>query len=419
MVKATASQSLVCRECDWVMERPFLEEHETAHCPRCGARVHTPHSTDSESLMAWSLGALLMLGLGLHFSFISFEARGVRRTITLFDTATVLLDYRHAFLAGLIGLTTVILPALYLVSVFYVSLSRELGIPLPDVDRMSRLMGWIRPWMMSDVFLVGVLIGLIKIVSLARIEVGPSFWAFGAYLLMFLKVTIDFEPTVFWEQFGGEPASPSLDSGRPAHEQQTVGCAHCGRPFDANPLNVCPRCGRWHPLGLVDRWQLTLALLVTAAILYVPAQVYPIMEMERLTSRDPSTIAGGVMELYRTGSWPIALIIFLASVVVPLAKIMTLGWLCVRLRLGNTGDPRYHMWLYRVTERIGRWSMIDIYVVALLVALVQVGGYLTVYPGPAAISFALVVVVTMLAAITFDPRWIWHPERIKASALTS
>lgn len=412
----TSSQSLVCHDCDWVMERPTLADHETAHCPRCGARVQTPRTPDSESLMAWSLASLLMLGVGLHFEFLSFETRGVGQTITLFDTATALLEGQYVFLAGLIGLTTVILPALYLLSVFYVSLSRKLGRVLPDAEVMSRLLGWIRPWMMSDVFLVGVLIGLIKIVSLAHIETGPSFWAFGVYLLMFLKVTTDFEPSTFWEQFGGgQRLSRSLDPGRPAHEQGVMGCAHCDRPFEPNRMNVCPRCGRWHPLSLVDRWQLTLSLLVAAAILYVPAQVYPIMEMDRLTGIDPSTIAGGVMELYRTGSWPIALIIFVASVIVPLAKIVALGWLCLRHWLEWSGETRHHVWLYRVTDRIGRWSMIDIYVVALLVALVQAGGFITVHPGPAAISFALVVIVTMLAAITFDPRWIWHPSRAGSS----
>ncbi len=399
----------VCHACDWVMRLPDLEEGESAACPRCGVTVRSAGTLDPQSGMAWSLATLLVLGLSLHFRFLTFETGGVGQTIILWDTATALLDQQYAFLAGLVALTTVVFPAVYLFCVFYLNLSIELDVPLPDADRFSHVMGLIRPWMMSDVFLVGVLVGLIKIVSLATIRVGPSFFAFCAYMLMFLKVVADFEPSRYWEHFEGDlPETRSLEPGRPAHVQDVVGCVHCGFPFDPGTHNTCPRCGRWHPLSLVNRWQLTLALLVTAAVLYVPAHVLPIMETRTLTGREPSTIVGGVLELYRTGSWPIALVIFTASVVVPLAKILALGWLCYRSRFGTRTDPDPHLWLYRVTDWIGRWSMIDVFVVALLVALVQAGGYIRVYPGPAAISFALVVLVTMLAALTFHARWIWH-----------
>jgi len=399
----------VCHECDWVMRLPEFEAGEQARCPRCGSPVRSGAKNAPQATMAWGVATLLMLGIGLHFPFLRLRTRGVDHTITLFDTAVSLLDEQYAFLAGLVALTTVVLPALYLLGVLYLELSRAIEVSLPDADRLSHLMGLIRPWMMSDVFLVGVLIGLIKIVSLASISLGPSFFAFGVYMLMFLKVVSDFDPARFWEEMKGDSAAPAgLRPGRPARDQDVTGCVHCGLPFEGGAFRACPRCGRWHLLSRVDRWQLTLALLVTAALLYVPAHVYPIMRTESFTGSDPSTIAGGVLELYRAGSWPIALVIFVASVVVPLVKIAALGWLCLRSRLGTVGDEAAHMWLYRITDLIGRWSMIDVFVVALLVALVQAGGYLTVHPGPAAVAFALVVLVTMLAALTFNARWIWH-----------
>lgn len=407
----------VCHACDWVMRLPDLREGESACCPRCGTTVRTGGTHDPQVGMAWSLSALLMLGLSLHFRFLTFETRGVSQSITLFETATALFREQYAFLAGLVALTTVILPAVFLLCVFYLNLSLELDVPLPDAHRLSHVMGLIEPWMMSDVFLVGVLVGLIKIASMATIQVGPSFFAFGAYMVLFLVVVMDFEPSRYWEHFEGDVgAVRDLEPGRPAHVQDVTGCVHCGLAFPSGTLNTCPRCGHWHPLSLVDRWQLTLALLVTAAVLYVPAHTLPIMHTETLAGTEASTIVEGVLELYRTGSWPIALIIFVASVVVPLAKILALGWLCYRSRFGTTAEPDRQVWLYRVTEWIGRWSMIDVFVVALLVALVQAGGFITVHPGPAAISFALVVLVTMLAALTFHARWIWHrPGTVRRS----
>lgn len=153
--------------------------------------------------------------------------------------------------------------------------------------------------------------------------------------------------------------------------------------------------------------QHTLAWLVTAVVLYVPANVYPIMMTHQFGRESGNTILGGVVQLMHHGSYLVAGIIFLASVVFPVAKILAVGWLCFVSTVGYRLSDRRHMRLYALTELLGRWSMVDVCVVAVLVSLVQMGGIFRITSGSAGLAFAGMVVATMLAAHSFDPRMIW------------
>ncbi|MCB1843873.1 MAG: paraquat-inducible protein A [Halioglobus sp.] len=175
----------------------------------------------------------------------------------------------------------------------------------------------------------------------------------------------------------------------------------------------CPRCGSPLHQRKPASLQRTLALVVTACILYVPANLYPIMYTDQLGTTEVSTIIGGVVLLMELGSVPVALVIFVFSVVVPSAKLMTLLYLVWTVESHSALHPRQRARLYRITEFIGKWSMTDVFVVAILVALVHLGGLLVIRPGIAALSFAGVVIVTMLAAEAFDPRLIWDARTSK------
>jgi len=156
-----------------------------------------------------------------------------------------------------------------------------------------------------------------------------------------------------------------------------------------------------------DSIQRTLALLFTACLLYIPANLYPIMYTEQLGSTEASTILGGVVLLIDLGSVPVALVIFVFSVIVPSGKIMAIFYLVWTVERRSLLGPRQRSIMYRITEFIGKWSMVDVFVVSILVALVHLGGLLVIRPGVAALSFAGVVIVTMLAAESFDSRLIW------------
>lgn len=192
-----------------------------------------------------------------------------------------------------------------------------------------------------------------------------------------------------------------------AFAQGLQGCAVCTRvaPLDAT---VCDGCGaRLHP-GWGNSIQETWAWLITSVILYIPANFLPIMYTTFLGKTTESTIFGGVVILWRHGSYPIALVIFVASVFVPIGKIFILTWLCVSVQIGSTLALPQKARLYRITEFVGRWSMVDVFVVGILVALIQLGNIMTILPGAAALAFAAMVATTMFAANAFDPRLIWR-----------
>lgn len=171
----------------------------------------------------------------------------------------------------------------------------------------------------------------------------------------------------------------------------------------------CARCGAnlhfRHPHSIQRAW----AFLVAAMILYVPANMLPIMHSGSLYGVQSDTIWSGIVWLWQTGSWALALIVFVASMVVPIAKIVSLAVLLLAAQKRSTWNPQRRAMIFRITHWIGRWSMVDIYVGATLVALVQFKAFASIEPGTGAIAFGAVVVLTMLATQTFDPRLTWDP----------
>lgn len=203
-------------------------------------------------------------------------------------------------------------------------------------------------------------------------------------------------------------------SGDTARSRNLAACHVCCKLASAD-LHHCPRCGSALHLRKSDSIQRTLALLITACLLYIPANIYPIMITDQLGTSEGSTILGGVVILLHHGAVPVALVIFLFSVMVPLSKFMSMFYLVWTVKRHSSVSPRQRTVMYQVTEFVGKWSMVDVFVVAILVALVHLGSLLAIRPGIAALSFAGVVIVTMIAAESFDPRLIWDEMEDKNS----
>ena len=189
-----------------------------------------------------------------------------------------------------------------------------------------------------------------------------------------------------------------------------VSCETCGllsRPAAAGEPGYCPRCGAELESRRHQSIQYTWALVIAAAICYIPANVLPVLTTTTLGSSDSDTIMSGVVFLYTSGSWPLALIVLVASVMVPLGKLVALTYLLITVQRGWLGSSRERTRLYRMGEFIGRWSMLDVFVDTFTVALVQLQPLMSVQPGAGVLFFAAVVVLTMVAAESFDPRLIW------------
>lgn len=187
-------------------------------------------------------------------------------------------------------------------------------------------------------------------------------------------------------------------------------CRACGQLARAAPHHndaACPRCGASLHVRKPHSVARTWALLITAMIMYIPANLLPMMRTSSLFGTQSDTIMSGVVYFWTSGSWYLALIIFVASIMVPLMKMIALMVLLVSVQRRSHWLRRQRARLYRLVEFVGRWSMLDIYVVAVIVALVQLRALATIEPGPGAIAFGAVVVLTMFAAMAFDPRLIW------------
>jgi len=208
-------------------------------------------------------------------------------------------------------------------------------------------------------------------------------------------------------------------SGQPqtAQEAGLIHCRICGclshPPAHLKKFQVmeCPRCRKRLTLGVGNSIEVTWALLIAAALLYIPANTLPVMSFYSLGNGQPDTILSGVFRLWVHGQWPLALVVFTASIMVPLFKLITLGFLLISIQRKSAWRAQERMHLYKVIEYVGRWSMLDIFVIAILVGLVQFGNFARVDANAGSLSFAAVVVLTMFAAHTLDEHLIWDTPK--------
>ncbi len=197
-----------------------------------------------------------------------------------------------------------------------------------------------------------------------------------------------------------------------ARDRGLAGCPVCGGivRLQHHEHGRCPRCGSGVHYRKHNSLSRTWALLISAFIMYIPANTEPIMRTVSLGQESSNTILSGVIYFLQHNEWPLALVIFLASVLLPLLKMLAIAYILIMVQRGSTRQRAERTRLYIIAELMGRWSMVDVFVVALLAALVQLGALTSIEPGPAGISFAAMVILTMFAAMAFDPRLIWDPK---------
>lgn len=195
-----------------------------------------------------------------------------------------------------------------------------------------------------------------------------------------------------------------------AMEQGLQSCDGCGllsRPAAGEDEGHCPRCGEELAFRKAASIQRTWAYVIAAAICYIPANVLPVLTTSTAAGSESDTIMQGVVLLWSPTGWPLSLIVLFASVMIPSAKILSLAYLLVTIQRGSIRNNGQRVRLYRTVELVGRWSMVDVFVDAFTAALVQLQPLMAVSPGPGLFFFAAVVVLTMLAVESFDPRLIW------------
>ncbi|MGK0269365.1 MAG: paraquat-inducible protein A [Paraglaciecola sp.] len=369
---------MLCHECDYRVTLPLLTHKQSAVCPRCGLQLTVYHHNASQRIIALAVTSLIFLIASLPFKFLSFSASGQYQSIDMLGSLWILVEKNFALLALVQATAVLILPAFVLIGLLYLLVPLSLNLRPTKAKWVIKALFMILPWTMAEIFLIGVLVSLIKIISMADVGLGLSFYA---YLLFTVSMTV----TLLY-----------VDK----HQLNLL--------LDSEVIE------EHRPINPVHSIQTTWALLSTSVLLYIPANVLPIMHTNVLGSEQPSTIFGGVILLWKMGSYPIAIIIFTASLFVPVAKIVILCWLNYSVQAKHQHASSERIFWYRITEFVGRWSMIDVFVVAVLVSLIQLGNIMNILPGHAALAFCGMVICTMLAAMSFDSRLIWYkPEKLK------
>jgi paraquat-inducible protein A len=335
---------------------------------------------------------------------MSIEIAGRVQQASLVTGAAALFDDSLWQLAGLVLLTTVVVPALKLGAIAYVLLG--LALPHPPGD-LPFVFGWLerlRPWSMIEVYLLGVFVAYVKLAALATIEIGVACYALAGLMLIMVLIDWALSPELVWqamEERGLVHRSTSATG-------SMLLCETCGLVAPSGGgATACPRCGSRRHFRKPNSVTRASALVLTAIVLYLPANIFPVMTVISFGKGESDTILSGVKALFLGGMWPLALLVFFASITVPALKIVGLILLLATTQRGSRWRLRDRTLLYRIVESIGRWSMIDIFMLSILAGLVQLGSTATIEPGIGAVSFAAVVVITMFAASAFDPRLMW------------
>jgi paraquat-inducible protein A len=379
-----------------------------AICRTCSGVLYRGKSSDLQTSLALHLAALTLFVIAHSFPFISFRLEGREQAATILTGAWMLLEAGMWPLGLLVFLVASVIPGLRLAGLIWVLSELLAGQRGRATAVIFRLVELLHPWAMMEVYLLGVIVAYVKLSDMATLEVGLALYAFTGLIVLMVAAEAVLEPRTIWERFGPQARASLLRFDR----RSLVSCHGCGQlvpvsPADEHPREACPRClaplHRRKTNALARTWALVLA----AAILYVPANLLPVMTVIYFGSGHPDTILSGVGALAAGGMWPVAALVFFASIVVPMAKLLGLSWLLLSVQLGRLQAPRQRTIAYRIIEGVGRWSMIDIFMISILVALVDLGSIATIVPGVGALSFAAVVILTMLAAETFDPRLIW------------
>lgn len=359
-----------CHACDATYRNRELSRGEKLYCSRCGALLAAPRvGSARQHALALGLTGLVCLILANIFPIMTFDVLGAKASNHLITGVLGLFAQDYSPLAALVFFSAILAPALYLLLGLYALSARCLDRNWPWDYQAYRAVELLAPWNLVPVFLVACLVAVVRLDLLGTVT-----WHRGVVFVILLSVCC-----LLLEQIRESAGQESDSRLRPR--------------FD-------PRVKR----------QRAVALIVSGAILYPFANLLPVMTMTVPGDRAALTVWGGVLELFHVGLWPAAVVVFLASMCVPFLKIAALGWL-----LWMDGKPDFRLGrtkLFRVVETVGTWSMVDIFLLSVLVAVGQLGTLASVTAEPGALFFAGVLVCTIFAAANYNERMIWRQAKV-------
>jgi paraquat-inducible protein A len=356
------------------------------------------------------VAALVLLLIMCTTTLMNVQKAGIMLDAGLFSGPEELVRRGMPALAVVVVFVTVIAPFSKLIGELYVLIRLHEATPPHHLRRVFVLTEKLRPWSMIEVFVFGVFVAYVKLGGVVQIGLDAGVFALLALTFVIIWADSAFDRQAVWDRLDRRRRDPGGVDVAPQGQllAGAVGCETCGLvsvPRANDPR--CPRCDSMLHARKPDSVTRTWTLVIAAAVLYVPANLYPVLTVMQLGAGTPSTILGGVRELVESRMYPLAALVFFASIAVPMMKLVGLTVMLVATQTGRSGWLRDRTRLYYAVRWIGRWSMIDIFMEALLGALVRFGSVVTIEPGIGAVAFCGVVVLTIFAAETFDPRLMW------------
>ena len=425
LVLVTTPQLRECPGCGLFQVVPALVPEMHAGCIRCGTVLRRTRAQPMSHSLALTMAALVLFVVLWTSMLMRVSASGIVHESDLL-AGPVELVRRGLWPVGLVvGFTTAFAPLSKFLAMAYVLVGVRMSRPPPNLRGVFIFARAMSIWAMLDVLLLGVFVAYTKLGDLVHIEVGPAVYALALLTVITLWADTALDPDAVWEaiersgQTHSKMPNPELALAEPT---RAVSCERCGLVSIPNRQRGedhahCPRCGSALHARKPNSVTRTWAFLIAGAILYIPANYYPVLTVVQLGTGEPSTIIGGVEELIAAQLYPLAILVLTASVLVPMLKLAGLVILLMAALASSPSRQNYlglrqRTSIYFMVAWIGRWSMVDIFMESLLGALVQFGGLVTIDPGIGALAFCAVVILTMLSAEAFDPRLMWDAAAV-------
>ena len=401
-VIAKETPKVACHDCGLVHDIP----HSSAEirCGRCYAKLYDRSYGWLEKTLALTLTGLLLFLASNTLPFLHVELNGISYQTTLLSGVATMFSHEHFFLGVLVLGTTFIFPLLELLCLTFISVTYALRKVVVGRRFALSLLVALRPWSMLEILLLSLVIALVKMSDFFTFDPGPALFCFFGLVFSLVGANRYLNRHRIWQWISSSNMYYKKDNVR------FSSCQHCEALIGGDVLSElghCPRCKSKVHHRKPHSFQKAFAFTIAAIVLYIPANTYPILHSTSLGSTSSDTIFSGVVHLFESGLWLLALIVFIASILVPVIKIVTMLVLLYSVSKQSQAYVVQKTKIYRIIEVIGRWSMVDVFVVTLLVALVQFDFVATVDAGVAVIAFGGVVILSMLGTAAFDQRLLW------------
>jgi paraquat-inducible protein A len=415
--QAENAARVACPDCGLVQRLPALTGWNFAECRRCARLLAGPAVGRVDAPLALALAALLLLIPATVEPLLSVASHGASRTCWLSSGIAGLWQQGFVPLAVIVGAFCVVLPYIYLVALITVLA----GLRLRARAHLGSVFRWImglRPWMMLEIFLVGCFVAYSRLRLVVDVHVLAGGWCLMAATGALLFALTQLDERTVWEALPLRHVAGQTrwHWGRRAGDRRgpdrAIACTACELLVaGVRPGGACPRCGAALYHRKPYAFTVTAALVAAAFMLYVPANALPVLTLVSLGNEQSNTIITGVLELIHNRLWPLAIIVFLASIVVPLLKLCGLTWMLLATLQGSPRTLIARTRFFRFIDTVGSWSNIDVFVASVLVGLLQFGAIAQARAGGGLVAFAAVVVLTMTATRTFDTRLMWDASQ--------